>query len=141
MKIISIKDLTEVPRTYTGIVEYSDGTKGWFLNGMWHREDGPAIEWANSKEWYLNGHIIFIEYSEEFLHDLDQFILGFQWLPNGKNLTKRLFFNSPPFDTWLLIEKDIKHIIPPFKEPFLFKKYLSPDGILFFPQQTFEETE
>ena len=34
---------------------YWDGTKRWFLNGKRHREDGPAIEWANgTKEWWLN---------------------------------------------------------------------------------------
>ena len=31
------------------------GTKSWFLNGELHREDGPAIEYADgSKSWYLN---------------------------------------------------------------------------------------
>lgn len=31
------------------------GTKQWYLNGKLHREDGPAIEYANgSKFWYLN---------------------------------------------------------------------------------------
>jgi hypothetical protein len=35
---------------------YPDGTKQWWLNGKYHREDGPAIEHANGdKEWYLNG--------------------------------------------------------------------------------------
>ena len=32
------------------------GTKRWYLNGKWHREDGPAREWVDgSKEWYLHG--------------------------------------------------------------------------------------
>ena len=32
------------------------GTKGWYLRGRWHREDGPAIEWADGrKQWRLNG--------------------------------------------------------------------------------------
>ena len=32
-----------------------DGDKSWWLNGKLHREDGPAIEWANgSKAWFLN---------------------------------------------------------------------------------------
>ena len=32
------------------------GSKEWYLNGKLHREDGPAIEWADgTKEWYLNG--------------------------------------------------------------------------------------
>ena len=34
----------------------TDGTKSWWLNGERHREDGPAIEYANGgKEWWLNG--------------------------------------------------------------------------------------
>jgi hypothetical protein len=33
-----------------------DGTKRWYLNGQRHREDGPAIEFANGdKRWCLNG--------------------------------------------------------------------------------------
>jgi hypothetical protein len=34
---------------------YFNGSKSWHLNGKCHREDGPAIEWANGyKAWYLN---------------------------------------------------------------------------------------
>ena len=34
-----------------------DGTF-WRINGKYHREDGPAIEWANgSKLWYQNGKL------------------------------------------------------------------------------------
>jgi len=37
-------------------VEYADGTKYWYLNGKYHREDGPAIEYADgTREWLLNG--------------------------------------------------------------------------------------
>jgi hypothetical protein len=37
-------------------IEDSDGTKFWYLNDKRHREDGPAIEWADGgKAWYLNG--------------------------------------------------------------------------------------
>jgi hypothetical protein len=37
-------------------IEYSNGGKYWYLNGKLHREDGPAIERSNgSKSWYLNG--------------------------------------------------------------------------------------
>ena len=37
-------------------VERADGTKSWFLNGKRHREDGPAIEYADgTKFWCLNG--------------------------------------------------------------------------------------
>jgi hypothetical protein len=35
---------------------YTNGNKFWYLNGKWHREDGPAIERSNgTKAWYLNG--------------------------------------------------------------------------------------
>ena len=35
------------------------GTKHWYLNGKRHREDGPAIEYANGdKEWCLNGNLL-----------------------------------------------------------------------------------
>ena len=42
------------------MIEYTvkvskSGDKFWSLNGKLHREDGPAIEWANGyKSWYLN---------------------------------------------------------------------------------------
>ena len=37
-------------------VEYADGRRYWYLNGLLHREDGPAFELANgSREWYVNG--------------------------------------------------------------------------------------
>jgi hypothetical protein len=37
-------------------IEYANGARCWYLNGKRHREDGPAIEYANgTREWYLNG--------------------------------------------------------------------------------------
>ena len=37
-------------------VEWADGTKSWYRDGKRHREDGPAVEAADgSKWWYLNG--------------------------------------------------------------------------------------
>jgi len=39
-------------------VEYADGTKFWFLNCKLHRTDGPAAEYADgTKYWYLNGKL------------------------------------------------------------------------------------
>jgi len=36
----------------------SDGAKMWYLHGKRHREDGPAIEWANgTKSWFINGKL------------------------------------------------------------------------------------
>jgi len=40
-------------------IEFANGSKHWYLNGKRHREDGPAIEYANGdKEWYLNDEIL-----------------------------------------------------------------------------------
>ena len=37
-------------------VEWANGDKSWYLNGKLHREDGPAIEYADGdKHWFLNG--------------------------------------------------------------------------------------
>ena len=36
-------------------IEYADGSKAWLINGKYHREDGPAVEQANGdKYWYRN---------------------------------------------------------------------------------------
>ena len=37
-------------------IEWADGTKMWCRDGKRHREGGPAIEWADgAKEWWVNG--------------------------------------------------------------------------------------
>ena len=42
-------------------IEYTDGTKYWYLNGKRHREDGPAIDHADgNKKWYLNDKKIIV---------------------------------------------------------------------------------
>ena len=35
---------------------YEDGTKVWLINGIYHRDDGPAVEWPDGeKQWFING--------------------------------------------------------------------------------------
>ncbi len=37
-------------------IEWADGTREWCVNGQWHRTDGPAFEDPNGdRSWYLNG--------------------------------------------------------------------------------------
>jgi len=56
-------------RTDGPAVERSNGTKEWWLNGERHRTDGPAIEWSDgSKEWWLNGNIV--TWFEVYCHNL-----------------------------------------------------------------------
>jgi hypothetical protein len=51
----------ELHRTDGPAIEYSYGTKAWWINGKPHREDGPAAVYSNGdKEWYLDG----FEYTE-----------------------------------------------------------------------------
>jgi hypothetical protein len=44
------------PKGFTGIVEWSNGDKAWYVEGILSRLDGPAVEWSNdSKAWYVEG--------------------------------------------------------------------------------------
>jgi len=65
-------------------IEWANGYKYWYLNDKRHREDGPAIEYSNGdKSWYLNGS----------LHREDgpaiEWTSGYKsWYLNGKQLTE-----------------------------------------------------
>lgn len=49
-------------------IEYTHGTKGWYLNGKRHRLDGPALEWSNGyKEWWIDGQQVTCKTNEQFL--------------------------------------------------------------------------
>ena len=55
-KYIKVNDWTKVPKEGAFEVEYTSGSKEWWLDGQQHRIDGPAVECASgSKAWYLNG--------------------------------------------------------------------------------------
>ena len=37
-------------------IEYADGAKRWYQNGLLHRTDGPAVVGSyGHMEWYING--------------------------------------------------------------------------------------
>jgi hypothetical protein len=49
-------ELGQLHREDGPAVEWADGTKVWCRNGKLHREDGPACEWAEgSREWFIDG--------------------------------------------------------------------------------------
>ena len=66
-------------------IEFANGSKEWWLDGYQHREDGPAVEYSNGhKSWHLNGE----------LHREDGPALEFtngdkEWYLNGKQLTEK----------------------------------------------------
>ena len=69
------------------------GTKRWYLNGLQHRVDGPAVEHVNGdKYWYLNG----LQYRID--GPAVEYVNGTkQWYLNGKELT---------FKQWLSVVWD-----------------------------------
>ena len=49
------RELTILHRTNGHAVEWSDGTKYWYIDGVRHRTDGPAVEWSDgTMSWYIN---------------------------------------------------------------------------------------
>ncbi len=50
-------------------IEYKNtGGKYYFLNGKRHRKDGPAIEYPNGKnQWFLNGKQYFVNSVDELI--------------------------------------------------------------------------
>ena len=48
-------------------VIHADGWMGWWLNGQHHREDGPAAIWPNGfQEWWYKGKRLSCQSQEEF---------------------------------------------------------------------------
>jgi len=49
-------------------VEYANGFKAWYLNNKLHRENGPAVEFANdNKRWYLNDRLYKIQLNNKIV--------------------------------------------------------------------------
>lgn len=85
---------SEIPNNFTGIAEWSDGTRQWFKKGKRHREDGPAVEWSNGdKHWFLR----YVEYRPINLNNY--IILDYYQGPNNlmwyKLLDKDGMFDYP----------------------------------------------
>jgi hypothetical protein len=56
MKPVVYTKVSQLTNVGYEFLERFDGNKYWCLNGLCHREDGPAIEYLNgNKTWYLNG--------------------------------------------------------------------------------------
>lgn len=59
-RIMRFKKNEFPPADCTGIVEWEDGEKCWFVKGKLHRTDGPAIEYysRNYNSYYVDGNKI-----------------------------------------------------------------------------------
>jgi hypothetical protein len=70
-------------------VLYGDGDETWYSYGKKHRADGPAVYWGSVKKWYFEGK----------LHRLDGPAVLFkdgrgEWWIDDVNLTKEEWWNS-----------------------------------------------
>ena len=71
------------------VVVDDTGNQFWYLNGKYHREDGPAKIYANGDQyWYLNGELHREDGPAVIYADGKQF-----WFLNGKELTEEEFNN------------------------------------------------
>ena len=53
---IEITNKSEVPRTGSYLAIYPNGTKIWYFNGRYHRDNGPALDDISGfKIWFING--------------------------------------------------------------------------------------
>ena len=48
-------------------MEYANGAKFWLINGKYHREDGPALEYPDGTgRWYFNDVYVHCSSQQEF---------------------------------------------------------------------------
>jgi hypothetical protein len=97
MKTIKVRYNSEIPKRFTGIVEYTSGTKVWRLKGKYHREDGPAIEWADgTKSWHLNDKFIYeLKPIGDYILIEDGLPSEMEWL--GEQVTQRKVLTEKGF--------------------------------------------
>ena len=68
-------------------IEWSNGTKVWYQNGLRHRTDGAAIEWTSgTKEWYQDGQLHRTDGPAIEYADGDKW-----WFINGERLNEAEF--------------------------------------------------
>jgi len=109
MKTIKLKYSNEIPRDYTGIVEWENGDKIWLKDGKFHREDGPAyIRNDGYKYWDLD---------EKPIWDSDDKLD----LTNEILLSKEKHSEYPTIQIWKILNKDkvYEQIIIPGMEEYI----------------------
>ena len=83
-------DVGQFHRTDGAAIEWADGRKEWYQNGLRHRTDGPAVDNANGfRAWYQNGLLHrddgpAIEYADG----------GKSWWRNNQRMTEEEFNQS-----------------------------------------------
>lgn len=71
-------------------VEWSDGSRQWYLDGQLHREGGPAVEWPDgSRHWWVEGDLHREDGPAVEHPDGDR-----EWYLNGVKLTEEEFVSQ-----------------------------------------------
>jgi hypothetical protein len=147
MKTIKIRDYSELPTDFTGIVKYTSGTKVWYRNGKRHRTDGPAIEhFDGTKQWYWNGKQhrtdgpayedaddTKVWYLNGQRHRVDgpayESVNGLkQW-----NLNDELVYELKPLGDYILIEEGLPSEFQWLGEQVTQRKVLTEKGFMYIP--------
>ena len=83
---------------------YNDGVKEWYLNGERHREDGPAVDFANGyKTWWINGQ----RHRED--GPAIEYANGIKkWYLKNEQLTEEEFLQRTRIHTIIIDNKEIK---------------------------------
>jgi hypothetical protein len=90
METVKIKHYSELAKDFTGVAELPDGMLFWKVNGISHREDGPAVINAEGdKYYYLNG-----EYHRVDGPAIERANGHKEWFQNGKHFRK----NGPAYE-------------------------------------------
>jgi len=117
MKTLKLDNFYDLPENYTGIVKYHGGSIEieYYLNGEFHREDGPAIIWYDgSIYYYVNG----VRHREDgpavIWDDGSKY-----WYINSKDITKEVNNwikenNIPDYRLWNEADKKL------FRETFCY---------------------
>jgi hypothetical protein len=69
-------------------IEWANGDRSWWINGDLHREDGPVIEYANGdKFWFING-----KFHREDGPAIERTSGYKEWYIHGEKLTRAEFY-------------------------------------------------
>ena len=147
MKTVKASHWEDIPFNFTGIVEWHDGGKEWYVIGKRHREDGPAIErhdgtkawmlndklhredgparvWSSgTKAWWLNGKLHRVDGPAVEHADGSK-----QWWLNYNHI-----FTLEPIVDYIVIEDGLPSTVKWLGNPVSTLKVLTAEGIKFIP--------
>ena len=114
---------------YSGLMEWEDGTRTYWVKGERHRLDGPAVEYADGgKEWWYQG---------EYVASNEEMLAAPKFLTLYDSMEKleqhHILINRD--DEYILIDPCVhSSTLCPFTgQPLTFKKILHQNGIGYIP--------